>query len=82
MKTVKLTREPPSLMELLALASEDNLILITGEGQEFVLAEIGDLDDEIELVRQNKDLMGFLAQRSYDTKKYTLRQVREKLDLE
>ncbi len=82
MKTVKLTKEPPSLVELLALASEDNLILITGEGQEFVLAEVGDLDDEIELVRHNQDLMSFLTQRSYDPKRYTLHQVREKLDLE
>jgi hypothetical protein len=40
--------------ELLARASQDNLILRTLDGREFILAEIDDFNHEIELTRQNK----------------------------
>jgi hypothetical protein len=82
MKTVNLFLERPTLAELLALASEDNIILRTQEGREFVLAEVDDFSQEVELVRQQEELMTFLAKRSRDTETYTLKQVREKLSLQ
>ena len=81
MKIVELTTIAPALAELLELASEDTLILKTSEGREFVLAEVDDFDTEIDLVRQNEELMTLLAERSREKKTYTLQQVREQLGL-
>jgi len=81
LKIVELTTIAPALAELLDLAGEETLILKTSEGREFVLAEVDDFDTEITLVRQNKDLMALLAERSREKKTYTLQQVREQLGL-
>lgn len=82
MKTIDLTIELPSLEEILELASDQNIILKTTDGREFILAEVDDFDEEIELVRQHRELMEFLGQRSRKTKTFTLSQVREKLGLD
>src|SRR5438552_2099200 len=74
MKTVDLTSEAPTVDQLLKLAIRDNVILRTAEGREFLLAELEDLDEEIELIRRDQELMQFLDQRSHDTKRYTLAQ--------
>ena len=81
MKTLDVSAELPSVKELLELASDENVIIRTPEGREFVLAEIDDFDRELELVRQNEDLMEFLRLRSAEQKTLTLSEVREKLDL-
>ena len=81
MKIVELTTIAPALAELLELAGEDTLILKTSEGREFVLAEVDDFDTEIDLVRQNEELMTLLAERSREKKTYTLQQMREQLGL-
>jgi hypothetical protein len=79
MRTVDLATELPTLQEILELAGEENIILRTPDGREFVLAEVGDFDKEVKLVREHPDLMEFLDERSRETKTFTLRQVREKL---
>jgi hypothetical protein len=82
MKIVDLSTEPLSLKDLLELVGQENLILRTPDGREFVLAEINDSDKEVELVRQNQELMDFLDQRSREEKTYTLSQVRKSLGLQ
>ncbi len=82
MKTIHLSRENPALLDVLALADKDNIILRTQEGREFVLAEVNDFSREVELVRQHQELMAFLRQRSRETKTYTLKEARERLDLQ
>ena len=82
MKTIDLSETVPMLMEVLAQADEDTLILRTPEGREFVLAAVDNFAQEVALVSQNEELMQFLAQRSKETKRYTLSQVREQLNAE
>jgi hypothetical protein len=81
MKTIQVSPEMSAVKELLELAGEENILLRTPEGREFVLAEVDDFDREIELVRQNKELMEFLASRSQEKKRFSLQEVREKLNL-
>ena len=81
MKVIELTGRKPSLDSLLTQASEENLILKTAEGREFVLAEVDEFDREVALVRQNKALMGLLARRSRQKGKLPLAQVKQKLGL-
>lgn len=69
------------MKELLELARVENVVLRTSEGREFILAEIDDFDRELELIRQNHELMEFLRLRSSEDKTFTLSEVREKLRL-
>ncbi len=47
-----------------------------------MLAAVDNFAQEVALVGQNEELMQFLAQRSKETKQYTLSQVREQLNVE
>lgn len=82
MKTIDLSEIVPTLIEILAQADEDTIILKTPEGREFVLAAVDNFAQEVALVGQNEELMQFLAQRSKEKKRYTLSQVREQLNAE
>lgn len=82
MKTIHLSEIVPTLMEILAQADEATIILKTPEGREFVLAAVDNFAQEVALVGQNEELMQFLDQRSKETERYTLSQVREQLNAE
>jgi hypothetical protein len=79
MKIVALSSEERALHELLKQASEENLILRTTDGREFILAEIDDFDREIELTRQNEDLMRLLDARGQEQGTVPLAEARARL---
>ena len=81
MKPIDLSREPPTLRDLLDLARDDNLILTTSDGRQYVLAEIDDFHEEIRLVRQQPELMAFLSRRSEAGDSLTLDEVKRELNL-
>ena len=81
MKTLDLSDDGRDLREVLELAGEENLILTTADGRRYVIAEIDDFDSEIRLVRQQRDLMAFLDQRSAATSCLTLDEVKKELNL-
>jgi hypothetical protein len=82
MKTIDLGVTVPSLSEILSLAGHENLVLRTKEGREFVLAELDDFEQEIELMRKNDALMDLLHERSKDKTGHSLDQARQLLDAE
>ena len=81
LKTVAVSQLRGGLNEVLDLASEENVVLTTRDGRQFVLAEIDDFEEEVRLVRENRELMEFLRQRSAPGKTYTLDEGRKELDL-
>jgi hypothetical protein len=64
MKTITVSKNARSIMGLLKQACKENIIIRSPDGIEFILAEIDDFDREIELTRQNKELMKFLDRRA------------------
>lgn len=82
MKTVDLAHETPSLLELLHLAGEGNLILRAPDGKEFVLAEIDEFDREVALVRQHPELMELLERRARPERTYSLEEARDILGID
>lgn len=80
MKTVDLTTSS-NLKDLLDLAGKETVLLKTPEGREFILAEVDDLDDEVASVRQNRELLDFLDQRSREKGALSLDQARRQLGL-
>jgi hypothetical protein len=79
MKQIDLASVSPTLPEILQLANEENIILRTLEGRQYVLAEIDDFGEEIEAVVRNKTLMKLLDARSKESRTYNLTEAREKL---
>lgn len=81
MRTLDLSTTPCDLREVLELASEENLILTTADGWRYVLAEIDGFGDEVRLVREHRELMAFLDQRSAASDTIALEQVKKELGL-
>ena len=81
MKTIELSETTGTFAEILQLANDNNIIVKTQDGRQFILAEIEDFDREIELTRHNEELMRFLDERSQETTTYSLSDVRKQLHL-
>ncbi|MBM4033453.1 MAG: hypothetical protein FJ291_16945 [Planctomycetes bacterium] len=81
MKTIHVSRLRGGLSEALALASEENVVLTTSDGRQFVVAEIDDFDDEVRLVRENRAIMDFLRQRSGPDETHALEEATAKLGI-
>jgi hypothetical protein len=81
MKTIVVSKRARSINALLKQAGQENIILRTADGREFILAEINDFDREIELTRQNKKLMEFLDRRAKQTKTISLEEAKVQLGL-
>ena len=64
MKTIKVSKQSRTINALLKRARHENVILRSAEGAEFILAELADFNREIELTRENKQLMKLLEQRA------------------
>lgn len=79
MKAIDLSTTSPTLTQVLELAGEDNVILRTPEGRQYVLAEIDDFAEEVAKVGRNESLTRLLDERSKETAQFTLSQVREQL---
>ena len=82
MKTITVSRRARTLNALLKQALEENLIPKTEDGHEFVLAEIEDFDREIELTRQNDELMRLLDSRGQEKATISLAEARAQLGVE
>ncbi len=86
MRTIEISNSFLTVRDLTESVNKENIILKTDEGRMFVFAEIDDFDREIQLTRENKDLMQFLDGRSLDgrskeTGTRNIAQVRERLGL-
>ena len=79
MKTIDLTTSRPTLQEVLDLAGDENVVVRTSDGRQFILAEIDDFADEVARTGQNADLMRLLDERTQETERIPLAQVREQL---
>ena len=81
MKTIKVSKQARTLIALLKRARNENVILRSPEGDEFILAEIDDFSREIELTRQNKQLMKLLESRAKEKATISLEETKRRLDL-
>lgn len=78
MKTVDLTQEQVDLASLLILAQNEPILLLTAEGQEFLLSEADDFEREVDALRTSKSFQQFLEKRSAGKNKTSL----DELELE
>ncbi|MBI2433782.1 MAG: hypothetical protein HYV26_13020 [Candidatus Hydrogenedentes bacterium] len=81
MKSVEVSRRSKSLLALLRDAQEEDIILRSPDGHEFLLAELDDFDREIEITRKNKKLKKFLQERARQPATLSFAEVRKQLGL-
>ena len=81
MTTIKVSPQQRALKALLKRASQGNVILRAPDGREFILAELDDFDREIELTRQNKELMRLLDERGREKATISAAELRKSLGL-
>ena len=82
MKTIDIAQNEATVEELVQIAAKGPVVLRAADGKEFLLAEFDDLAHEAALIRQNAELMALLKERSLETKRYSLAEVRKNLGLE
>ena len=81
MKTIKVSKQAKTLNAVLKRARKENVILRSPEGDEFILAEIDDFNREIELTRQNKQLIKLLESRARQKATVSLVETKRRLGL-
>ena len=81
MRVIEILENLPNMNEILNFAVTENIILKFSDGREFVIAEIDSFDRELELTRQNQELIELLDQRSEEKETYTLKEVRHQLGI-
>ncbi len=81
MKVITVPTQDTTLTALLEQARQENLILRTSDGTEFVLAELDDFAREIVLTRQNAELMRLLDERARQSQVLGLAEVKDLLGL-
>jgi hypothetical protein len=82
MKVVMISEGEYTLKSLLQQALQENLILRTADGHEFILAEIENFDHEIELTQQNEQLMRLLDERGQEKATISIADARARLGIE
>jgi len=79
MKTLKLTAQPPSVLELLSMASREALLITTQQGESFVVTPADDFDTEVQLLRRNHTLLTLLDELKKDADTIPLSEAEAKL---
>ncbi len=82
MKTIAISQDAKEILELLNQARQENLIVQSPDGSEFILAEVDFFDHEIELTRQNKALMTLLEQRAKQDRTISLEEAKSLLGID
>jgi hypothetical protein len=81
---VKTVAVPPQAVEVNALldqARDDELLVRTADGSEFLLSAVDEFDQEIARTRQNAKLMALLDERAKQSKTIPLEDVKQQLGL-
>lgn len=81
MKTVAVPPQAAEIIALLEQARDDELLVRTADGSEFLLTAVDEFDREIARTRQNAKLMALLDERAKQTKTIPLDEVKRQLGL-
>lgn len=80
MKTIKLDKKTLSVDELLAIAREETVLLVSEDGTSFVLEEADGFDREVAQLGSSEKFMRFLEKRSREKGVISIDQFANDLD--
>ena len=75
MKTLDLEKEKPNLDEVINLARNEPVLLLTSDGREFFVSEADDFEKEVDVLRASQAFQKFLDERSACTRRIPLEQI-------
>jgi hypothetical protein len=81
MKTIDLTIDTPTLQKLLELADQENVIIKTAPGRQFLFAELDEFAVEVEMLKKSEDFMAFLDERSKERGSTSIEDLRKELGI-
>ena len=82
MKTIRLGEENLDLESALNVAREEPILLLTAEGQEFLLSLADDFEKEVESLRRSQAFQRFLDERTASPRRIPLEEVESEIDRE
>jgi hypothetical protein len=68
MTVINLAESHPTLEEVMGLAKDDVVVLRRPDGSAFAVSQLGDFEVEVELLRNDPDLLSFLRQLSREVR--------------
>jgi hypothetical protein len=80
MKTIDLAQQKLDVAQLLDLARQGPVLLLTAEGEEFCVAEADDFEKEVETLRNSRAFQQFLDERSQDKRTIPLEELEKALE--
>jgi hypothetical protein len=81
MKTVMIPLQAAEVNALLEQARQEDLLVRSADGKEFLVTAIDDFDEELARTRQNAKLMALLDERAKQTQTVHLDEVKRQLGL-
>ena len=78
MKTIDLSKEQPSLADVLALAKSEPVVIHSGSGEDYLLEQADELDREAAALGGSEKFMSFLEARSNESEEIPITEVRKK----
>ncbi|MEK8021710.1 MAG: hypothetical protein VSS75_032955 [Candidatus Parabeggiatoa sp.] len=79
MKTITLSSNPFSILELFEMARQDSLLVKTVNGERFFISSADEFDNEVKLLRRNNSFLTMLDQFKQETKTIPFEQVEREL---
>ncbi len=79
MKTITLSSNPFSIIELFEMARQDSLLVKTVNGERFFISSADEFDNEVKLLRRNHSFLTKLDQFKQETKTIPFEQVEREL---
>jgi hypothetical protein len=80
MKMVNLEEEKLDLTTAIDLARREPLLLVTSEGQEFLLTEADDFEKEVDALRNSVAFQRFLDERSRSPRRFSLEEIEAEIE--
>ncbi len=82
MKMINLAEETVEVADLINFAQQGPVLLLTADGQEFLLAEADDFDQEVEALRTSQAFQRFLEVRSASKQRIPLDEIEREIEQE
>lgn len=82
MKTINLQEKPVNLAQLIQEAQYEPVLLLTTDGQEFILSQADQFDEEVEILRNSQRFQAFLDERMACQTRIPLEELEREVDEE
>jgi hypothetical protein len=80
MRTIDLTDERLDLDAIIAIATDEPVILLTSDGREFFVSEADDFETEVNTLRASAAFQKLLDERSQDKRRIPLEEIESDID--